>query len=70
MIGWMGKNSISREAIAVLKIYKSITKLYNQYCTHTRTPVSRDASWSITLRLEGIKRVTKIIKGVKNYRGD
>ena len=39
-----------------------------EYWTQAWTPVLRHGNWSVILRLEGIqRRVTKIIKNVKDY---
>ena len=61
----MDRNFISIMKNVVLKIYITQISLYIEYST--LAPVSRHGNQSAILRLEGIQRVTKIIKRVKDY---
>ena len=68
IIDWMARNFISREANVLLKIHKTLIKLYLEYYTQAGVPLCRHENWRVILRLEGFQRiVTKLIKRVKDY---
>ena len=64
LTGWL---KISREAI-VLKFYKTLKRPHLEYSTQVWAPLSTHGNWNVILKLEDIqRRVTKIIKRVKDY---
>ena len=61
LIGWMVRHFISKKTNGFLKIRI-------EYCTQVWASLLRHGNWNVISRLDGIqKRVTKIIKRVKDY---
>ena len=73
MTGCISRYIILKEVNIVLKKNKTLKRLHIEYFTLPLAPVLRHGNWSAILKLESIqRRVTKIIKRVKDYshRGD
>ena len=53
----------SMEANVVWKLYKTLIRLYREYCTQAWAPVLKHRNQSVILRLESMqRRVKKITK--------
>jgi hypothetical protein len=67
-IGWIKRNILSRDALVISTVYKTLIRPHVEYCTQAWAPVARHGNWNFILKLESIQRkVTKIVNGLEDF---